>query len=199
MRLVPALALIFLIGSFGPALPQALKELPFEKQLTLARVGDVDAQFEVGLAYETGAGGKADEAEAAARAAASYVASSLGFDVNSRSYEDVLNEIRGNLKSYQDHVRLKPWHMKLVVQLSLPLPLLPLRRLLAAPQRPPWLLPWVALLSWVALRAAHMRLELARAVSQSVRLASPAAWLQARSAAQLLVASHAPLVVLSTR
>lgn len=46
--------------------------------------------------------GTADEAEAAARAAASYVASSLGFDVNSRSYEDVLNEIRGNLKSYQE-------------------------------------------------------------------------------------------------
>lgn len=46
--------------------------------------------------------GTADEAEAAARAAASYVASSLGFDVNSRSYEDVLNEIRGNLKAYQE-------------------------------------------------------------------------------------------------
>jgi hypothetical protein len=46
--------------------------------------------------------GAADEAEAAARAAASYVASSLGFDVNSRSYEDVLNEIRGNMKAYQE-------------------------------------------------------------------------------------------------
>lgn len=46
--------------------------------------------------------GTADEVEAASRAAASYVASSLGFDVNSRSYEDVLNEIRGNLKAYQE-------------------------------------------------------------------------------------------------
>ena len=46
--------------------------------------------------------GAADEVEAAARAAASYVASSLGFDVNSRSYEDVLNEIRGNMKAYQE-------------------------------------------------------------------------------------------------
>lgn len=46
--------------------------------------------------------GTSDEIEAAARAAASYVASSLGFDVKSRSYEDVLNEIRGNLKTYQE-------------------------------------------------------------------------------------------------
>ena len=46
--------------------------------------------------------GAADEVEAAARAAASYVASSLGFDVNSRPYEDVLNEIRGNMKAYQE-------------------------------------------------------------------------------------------------
>jgi hypothetical protein len=45
--------------------------------------------------------GTADEIEAAARAAATSVASTLGFNVNDRSYEDVLNEIRGNLKSYQ--------------------------------------------------------------------------------------------------
>jgi hypothetical protein len=45
--------------------------------------------------------GTADEIEAAARAAATSVASTLGFNVNDRSYEDVLNEIRGSLKSYQ--------------------------------------------------------------------------------------------------
>ena len=45
--------------------------------------------------------GISDEAEAAARAAAGYVASSLGFDVNSQSYDDALNEIRGNIKAYQ--------------------------------------------------------------------------------------------------
>lgn len=46
--------------------------------------------------------GTADEIEAAARAAASYVASSLGSGADARSYEDVLNEIRGNLKAYQE-------------------------------------------------------------------------------------------------
>lgn len=46
--------------------------------------------------------GTADEIEAAARAAATSVASALGFDVNDRSYEDVLNEIRGSLKAYQE-------------------------------------------------------------------------------------------------
>jgi hypothetical protein len=45
--------------------------------------------------------GLSDEGEAAARAAAGYVASSLGFDVNSQSYDDALNEIRGNIKAYQ--------------------------------------------------------------------------------------------------
>ena len=65
MRILPALALAFALGTAAPALSQTLKELPFDKQLTLARVGDVDAQFEVGLAYETGTGVDADEAEAA--------------------------------------------------------------------------------------------------------------------------------------
>ena len=45
--------------------------------------------------------GLSDEGEAAARAAAGYVASSLGFDMNSQSYDDALNEIRGNIKAYQ--------------------------------------------------------------------------------------------------
>lgn len=48
-----------------PAAAQSLQELPFEKQLTLAKVGDVDAQYVVGLAYETGSTVKQDEAEAA--------------------------------------------------------------------------------------------------------------------------------------
>lgn len=47
------------------AAAQTLKSLPFDKQMTLARVGDVDAQFEVGAAYETGTGVARDEAEAA--------------------------------------------------------------------------------------------------------------------------------------
>jgi hypothetical protein len=45
--------------------------------------------------------GTADEIEAAARATATSVASMLGFNVNDRSYDDVLNEIRGGLKAYQ--------------------------------------------------------------------------------------------------
>lgn len=65
MRLSPALALVFGLGLLTPATAQTLKDIPFEKQLTLAKVGDVDAQFEVGLAYETGRGVPRDEAEAA--------------------------------------------------------------------------------------------------------------------------------------
>ena len=65
MRLSPVLVLALSLACASPALAQALKELPFEKQLTLAKVGDVDAQFEVGLAYETGRGVGLDEAEAA--------------------------------------------------------------------------------------------------------------------------------------
>ncbi len=48
-----------------PAAAQSLRDLPFDKKLTLAKVGDVDAQYEVGLAYETGAGASRDEVEAA--------------------------------------------------------------------------------------------------------------------------------------
>lgn len=54
-----------LLAITAPAMAQSLQELPFDKQLTLAKVGDVDAQYEVGLAYETGKGVTADEAEAA--------------------------------------------------------------------------------------------------------------------------------------
>jgi hypothetical protein len=46
--------------------------------------------------------GTADEIEAAARSAATSVASRLGFNVNDRSYEEILNEIRGGLKAYQE-------------------------------------------------------------------------------------------------
>ena len=48
-----------------PASAQGLQELPFDKQLKLAKVGDVDAQYVVGLAFETGMDAKLDEAEAA--------------------------------------------------------------------------------------------------------------------------------------
>lgn len=65
MHLLPVLALALALGTATPAFPQTLKQLPFDKQLTLAKVGDVDAQFEVGLAYETGQGVMTDEAEAA--------------------------------------------------------------------------------------------------------------------------------------
>ena len=65
MRLLPLLAVATVLAMAGPVLAQAIKALPFDKQLTLATVGDVDAQFEVGLAYETGAGVIPDEAEAA--------------------------------------------------------------------------------------------------------------------------------------
>lgn len=46
--------------------------------------------------------GAYDEAEAAARSAATSIASKLGFDVNDPSYEEVLKDIRGNLKAYQE-------------------------------------------------------------------------------------------------
>jgi len=61
----PAYVLAALLLFAAPAAAQSLKELPFDKQLTLAKVGDVDAQYQVGLAYETGANVTVDEAEAA--------------------------------------------------------------------------------------------------------------------------------------
>lgn len=61
----PVLALLGLLLLAAPAAAQSLQELPFDKQLTLAKVGDVDAQYEVGLAYETGKSVPVDEAEAA--------------------------------------------------------------------------------------------------------------------------------------
>jgi TPR repeat protein len=63
-RQLPLLVLAAVLAA-APAAAQSLKELPFDKQMTLAKVGDVDAQFEVGLAYETGNGVTRDEAEAA--------------------------------------------------------------------------------------------------------------------------------------
>jgi uncharacterized protein len=44
---------------------QTLDELPFAKKLTLAKVGDEDAQLAVGADYESGAAGSKDLAEAA--------------------------------------------------------------------------------------------------------------------------------------
>jgi len=38
-----------LLLAASPAAAQALKDLPYDKQLTLAKVGDVDAQYEVVL------------------------------------------------------------------------------------------------------------------------------------------------------
>jgi len=61
----PAIALAALLLLAAPAAAQSLEDLPFDKQLTLAKVGDVDAQYQVGLAYETGANVTMDEAEAA--------------------------------------------------------------------------------------------------------------------------------------
>ena len=61
----PALALAVFLALSAPVAAQSLQELPFDKQLTLAKVGDVDAQYEGGLAYETGKGVAVDEAEAA--------------------------------------------------------------------------------------------------------------------------------------
>ena len=61
----PVLALAVFLLSVAPAAAQSLEELPFDKQLTLAKVGDVDAQYQVGLAYETGKNVAVDEAEAA--------------------------------------------------------------------------------------------------------------------------------------
>lgn len=48
-----------------PLAAQTIEAVPFDKQLKLAKVGDVDAQFAVGLAYESGREGAVDEAEAA--------------------------------------------------------------------------------------------------------------------------------------
>ncbi|MFO1130499.1 MAG: tetratricopeptide repeat protein [Hyphomicrobiales bacterium] len=61
----PAIALAAFLLLAAPAAAQSLEELPFDKQLTLAKVGDVDAQYQVGLAYETGKSVAMDEAEAA--------------------------------------------------------------------------------------------------------------------------------------
>ena len=53
--------------SMAPAAAQELSSLPFEKQMTLAEVGDVDAQLEVGLAFETGRGAIRDDIPCGAR------------------------------------------------------------------------------------------------------------------------------------
>ncbi len=65
MRLPIFLAFGLALGMLSPVAAQSLKELPFDKQMKLAKVGDVDAQFEVGLSYERGRGVTRDVAEAA--------------------------------------------------------------------------------------------------------------------------------------
>ena len=62
LRALLVLALLFVPAQLSA---QTLETVPFDKQLQLAKVGDVDAQFAVGLAYETGRSGQPDEAEAA--------------------------------------------------------------------------------------------------------------------------------------
>ena len=61
----PFAVLAVLLLAAAPAAAQSLNDLPFDKQLTLAKVGDVDAQYQVGLAYELGQTVSVDEAEAA--------------------------------------------------------------------------------------------------------------------------------------
>lgn len=65
MRLPLLLSLGLALALSHPVAAQSLKELPFDKQMKLAKVGDVDAQYEVGLSYETGRGVPRDMAEAA--------------------------------------------------------------------------------------------------------------------------------------
>ncbi len=56
-RLLPAV-LSLAMTMAAPVFAQALQELPFDKQMKLAKVGDVDAQYAVGLAFETGEGAR---------------------------------------------------------------------------------------------------------------------------------------------
>lgn len=65
MRPIFCSAIIMAMCLTAPAVAQSLQELPFDKQLKLAKVGDIDAQFVVGLAFETGKDARLDEAEAA--------------------------------------------------------------------------------------------------------------------------------------
>lgn len=65
MKTVQRVALLAMLLAAGPAMAQTLQDLPFDKQLKLAQVGDVDAQFTVGVAFETGNRARRDEAEAA--------------------------------------------------------------------------------------------------------------------------------------
>ena len=53
------------IAAAGPALSQAFEELPFDKKLKLAKVGDEEAQVAVAEAYEKGIEGVPDIPEAA--------------------------------------------------------------------------------------------------------------------------------------
>lgn len=61
-RLIPGVAAIAVAG---PALAQGFEELPFDKKLKLAKVGDEEAQVAVAEAYEKGIEGEPDIAEAA--------------------------------------------------------------------------------------------------------------------------------------
>lgn len=68
MRHAPRLAaMVCLLGlALVPAASaQTINDVPFDKQLKLAKVGDEEAQLAVGLAYESGAGARRDLAEAA--------------------------------------------------------------------------------------------------------------------------------------
>ena len=65
MRRIFLAAFSLSLALSAAASAQGLQELPFDKQLKLAKVGDVDAQYVVGLAFETGRDAKLDEAEAA--------------------------------------------------------------------------------------------------------------------------------------
>lgn len=60
-----AVVALGLVALPAAGLAQTLNEVPFDKQLKLAKVGDEDAQLAVGVAYETGVNAKLDLAEAA--------------------------------------------------------------------------------------------------------------------------------------
>jgi TPR repeat protein len=62
---LPATVALALMALAPAALSQTINDIPFDKQLKLAKVGDEEAQLAVGLAYESGTAGKTDLAEAA--------------------------------------------------------------------------------------------------------------------------------------
>lgn len=62
---IKTVTLIVSLALAGPALAQALDDLPFDKKLKLAKVGDEDAQVAVAEAYERGNEGEPNAVEAA--------------------------------------------------------------------------------------------------------------------------------------